>query len=222
MSDLTQVAPYYKNPRMEVVEAVPEGVKSVLDVGCASGAFGAAVKERLGPVVWGIEMNDAIALHAKKRLDEVFVGDALTIIPQLSRKFDLVTFNDVLEHMPEPGFVLRNTASVLNPGGCVLMSLPNIRYWDAFLQIAFGADFPQEDSGIFDRTHLRFFTQKSIRRFLPENGYEIVWMRGINPTPSRKLRAINLLTANKFEDCKYLQFLILARPVDPSASPNAS
>jgi 2-polyprenyl-3-methyl-5-hydroxy-6-metoxy-1,4-benzoquinol methylase len=213
MSDISQLPEYYKNPRMEVLEAVPTEIKTQLDIGCASGAFGAAVKERSPVEVWGIEMNAEVAEHAKSRLDKVFVGDALAIFPDLpSGKFDLITCNDVLEHMPQPDQVLRNAVRLLAPGGRVLMSLPNIRYWDAFLRIARDADFPQEDSGIFDRTHLRFFTGKSIKRFLPENGYEIVSMKGINPTPSRKLRALNLLTANRFEDCKYLQYLILAKP----------
>jgi 2-polyprenyl-3-methyl-5-hydroxy-6-metoxy-1,4-benzoquinol methylase len=213
MSDLASVAEYYKNPRMEVIEAVPAGIRTLLDVGCASGAFGAELKKTRDLEVWGIEMNSDIAKFAEGRLDQVFAGPAQEVIQNFpDGKFDLITFNDVLEHMPEPGEMLQSVARLLSPQGAVLMSLPNIRYWDAFLRIAFGADFPQEDSGIFDRTHLRFFTGKSIRRFLPENGYEVVQMRGINPTPSRKLRALNLITANKFEDCKYLQYLILAKP----------
>ncbi len=213
MSDISALPAYYKNPRSEIVEVVPEGVRTLLDVGCASGAFGAKVKERGGIEVWGVELNGDVAEHAKSRLDQVFVGEAIKVFPELPQgKFDLITFNDVLEHMTEPGDVLRAAKALLSPTGKVLMSLPNIRHWDAFLRIARDGDFPYEDAGIFDRTHLRFFTRKSIHRFLPENGYEIEWMRGIFPTSSRKLRALNLLTANRYEDCKYLQFLILAKP----------
>ncbi len=116
---------------------------------------------------------------------------------------------DVLEHMRSQGDVLRFSARAGRAGVDVFA---DIRYWDAVLRIAFGADFPQEDSGIFDRTHLRFFTEKSMRVFLAENGFEMIWMRGISPTPSRKLMALNLVTQNKFQECQYLQYLILAKP----------
>ena len=213
MSDLAGVAEYYKNPRPDVLDDVPKDARTVLDIGCATGVFGEAIKQRQGSEVWGIEFELGIGELARTRLDQVFIGDALQIVPTLpASKFDLMTCNDVLEHLVSPGALLQEARRVLTPKGRVLMSLPNIRYWDAFLRIARDADFPQEDSGIFDRTHLRFFTRKSIPRFLAENGYEIEWMKGINPTPSRKLRALNLVTANRFDDCRFLQFLILARP----------
>jgi SAM-dependent methyltransferase len=114
--------------------------------------------------------------------------------------------------MVQPGEFLQEARRVFTPNGRLLTSLPNIRYWDALMRSARDGDFPQEDSGIFDRTHLRFFTRRSIERFLQENGYEIERIKGLHPTPSRKLRMLNMLTRNRFEDCRYLQFLVLARP----------
>ncbi len=208
------VKPYYQNPRLEMLDAVPASVRLALDVGCGAGAFGSVLKAARGATVWGIELSPEMAAHARTRLDEVREGDAIEQLRMLpAGHFDLVSCNDVLEHLAEPGDALREIRRVLAPGGHLLMSLPNIRYWDAFKRIAFDADFPQEDFGIFDRTHLRFFTEKSMGRFVAENGYAVVSMTGLHPTPSRVLRLVNLVTRNRYADCQFLQYRILARPV---------
>jgi len=172
-----------------------------------------ACKERTGCEVWGIEQVPEIGALAEKRLDRTFIGDAVQIVPTLPKaSFDLISFTDVLEHLAEPADMLRSIKPLLAPGGKILASLPNIRYWDALLEIVRDKDFPYRDSGIFDRTHLRFFTKKSIPRLFEDASYEIERLQGINPTPSRKLRALNLLTLNHWEDCRYLQFAVIAGP----------
>jgi 2-polyprenyl-3-methyl-5-hydroxy-6-metoxy-1,4-benzoquinol methylase len=210
---LEDVKPYYKNPRPDVMPFVPRGVNRVLDVGCGAGAFGEAIREELGATVWGIEIVPEMAQLASERLDRVFVGDAIERFAEIpDAAFDLVTFNDALEHMADPWAVLVATRRLLAPEGRVLASLPNIRYWDALLEITRNADFPYQDFGIFDRTHLRFFTHKSMRRLFEESGYVVERQEGINPTPSRKLRMLNLLTRGRHDDCRFLQFVLLARP----------
>jgi 2-polyprenyl-3-methyl-5-hydroxy-6-metoxy-1,4-benzoquinol methylase len=206
------VKPYYKNPREDVMEFVPDQVRRHLDVGCGAGAFGAAIKQAKGAEVWGIEAVEEMAKVAEPQLDKVFAGDVFEILPSLPEgHFDLVSFNDVLEHLAWPDKALEMTKRVLAPDGQVLASIPNIRYWDAFLEIWKNKDFPYQDFGIFDRTHLRFYTEKSARRLFEEAGYQIVKMKGINPTPSRKLRMMNAVTGGKYDDMRFLQFLILAR-----------
>jgi ubiquinone/menaquinone biosynthesis C-methylase UbiE len=211
---LKDVPLYYESPRNDVMPFVPEGVKSVLDIGCGSGGFGENVKLARGAEVWGIEQVAHVAEFARTRLDKVLVGDAIEMMKTIPENtFDLMTANDVLEHLAWPGLALQEAKRILKPGGRVQASLPNIRFWDAFRELAFRADFPQLDQGIYDRTHLRFFTEKSMKRFFAENGYEIERMQGVNATPSRVLRLINLFTGGKYKDCQYLQFVIVARPL---------
>jgi 2-polyprenyl-3-methyl-5-hydroxy-6-metoxy-1,4-benzoquinol methylase len=211
--DLEDVKPYYKNPRDDVMPFFPSDVKRLLDVGCGAGAFGEAVKASKGCDVWGIELVPEMGELARERLDKVMIGDACTLLEELPHgHFDLITFNDALEHMAEPWEILAKVKPLLSPRGKLLVSLPNIRYWDALLEVGFGGDFPYQDFGIFDRTHLRFFTKKSIRRLFEESGYRVERLEGINPTPSRKLKMVNLVTGNRFEDCRYLQFVTLASP----------
>lgn len=189
-----------------------EGVRTMLDVGCASGAFGLPLRNERGIEIWGIEMNAEIAELAKQRLDKVFVGDAMEILPTLpDRHFDLVVFNDILEHLPWPERALEEAKRTLAEGGGLLASLPNFRYWETFKHVMFHADFRYEASGVMDRTHLRFYTEKSIRRFFDESGFEIVKFKGIHPTLSRKLRLLNLISGGRFQDAKYLQYVIYAQ-----------
>lgn len=205
---------YYRNPRLDVLAHVPEGVKKVLDVGCGAGAFGLSMRSEFGAEVWGIEYVEEVGKLAEERLDKVFLGDCNIHLPTLPEGyFDLVTFNDVLEHLVDPWETLKMVKRVLAPGGKMLTSLPNIRYWEEFKHLMLEADFPYKDSGIFDRTHLRFFTEKSAKRFIGECGYKIVKFEGMHPTMSKKLRLLNLVTGNKFADCKYLQYIVVAEPL---------
>ena len=204
---------YYTNPRADVLPFVPEGLNRVLDVGCASGLFGESLKQKGVPEVWGIEMNAEVAEAARPRLDRVEVGDCMQIIPTLpDAHFDAVTFTDVLEHLAWPDEALRLVLPKLAPGGVVITSLPNLRHWNALWEIVMDGDFRYREEGIFDRTHLRFFTRKSIPDLFSRAGYEIVRLEGINPNPGRKFALLNALFLRKFEDGRYLQYVVVARP----------
>jgi ubiquinone/menaquinone biosynthesis C-methylase UbiE len=209
---LDDVLPYYKNPRPDVLPFVPAGVKRLLDVGCGTGAFASFLKQEQGCEAWGIEAVPEMAQLAEQQLDKLFVGDALELLPTLpAGHFDLVSFNDVLEHMIWPDQVLELTRRVLAPGGHVLASIPNIRYWEAMWEILDEGEFRYRDAGIFDRTHLRFFTKKSGMRMFEEAGYDLVQVQGINRRAGRKLKLFDFLTRGKHHDIQYLQFVFLAQ-----------
>lgn len=205
---------YYTNPRSDVLPFVPDGLGRVLDVGCASGLFGASLKPAKAKEVWGIELNEEVAQHAKPRLDRLLVGDALALLPSLpDASFDAITFTDVLEHLAWPEEALRAAAPKLAPGGVVIASLPNIRHWNALWEIVMDGEFRYREEGIFDRTHLRFFTKKSIPDLFARAGYRIERLEGINPNPGRKFALLNALFLNKFADGRFLQYVVVARPV---------
>jgi 2-polyprenyl-3-methyl-5-hydroxy-6-metoxy-1,4-benzoquinol methylase len=205
---------YEDAQREEVLSLVPRGVSRVLDVGCHRGAFGKALKDREGCEVWGVEPIQDTAEVARQRLDRVLVGMIEQVMPELPpASFDLITFNDALEHMAWPDEVLRSCKPLLAPEGAVLASIPNIRFWPAMMEIVKNADFPYADSGIFDRTHLRFFTKRSIPRLFDQAGYRIEALQGINLMEGWKLKALNAATRGRFDDCRYLQFGVLARPL---------
>lgn len=165
----------YENSRPEVQELVPPGARRILDVGCASGALGAALKARQQAEVVGIELERDYASDAAERLDRVIVAD----LDQLEREaldvgtFDCLIAADVLEHLRDPWQALSALVRNLDAGGTAVVSLPNIRYWETFLQVGLRGRWPVREEGIFDRTHLRWFTLSDARGLMERAGLNV-------------------------------------------------
>ena len=202
---------YYIHSRPELLKFIPEKIDTVLDVGCATGNFGAMLKQHFGCKVWGIEPNENAATKAKDVLDNVINNyfDAYIDIPK-NQKFDCIFFNDVLEHLPEPESALRLAADFLTTNGVIVASIPNIRYYPCLLSILRYKDFKYVDTGVMDRTHLRFFTEKSMTRLFNESGYQIKVIEGINKNKFKYLSILNFLLFNKLNDMHFPQFAIVA------------
>lgn len=152
------LAAAYEGARPDVVAMVPRGLRRVLDLGCSSGALGAALKARDGCAVTGVERDPAYAAAARVRLDAVVEGDLSVMEFGQLGCFDGLVCADVLEHLAEPEAVLARAVAVLEPGAAVVVSLPNVRHWETFWSLAVRGSWPRRSLGIFDRTHLRWFT----------------------------------------------------------------
>jgi 2-polyprenyl-3-methyl-5-hydroxy-6-metoxy-1,4-benzoquinol methylase len=217
-------AVYYCQPRPEMLPFVPATTKRVLELGCADGAFAATVKQRGGVEVWGIEPSPEAAERARAVIDRVLVGDADERIAELpDAYFDAIICNDVLEHLVDPWATLAHLRPKLAPGGVVVASIPNIRFIPALSQIVFHKDFPQDDCGIFDRTHLRFFTRKSIVRLFETAGFTMQSMKGINAYYGRFGLLLTILSFGYFADGFYTQYACVASPTGQiSIQPDAS
>lgn len=206
---------YYGNPRVEMLPFIPGDARTVLDVGCGDGSFGARLREVPGREVWGIEIVESAARAASARIDRVLLGDVGALIDTLpQRHFDAIVFNDVLEHLVDPYTVLERSRSRLSEKGVVVSSIPNVRYFPSLFELAIHGQWEYEESGILDRTHLRFFTSSSIRRMYERLGYEIVRHEGINPLERLplRLRLADRLLGGRLEDVRYVQFATVARP----------
>jgi 2-polyprenyl-3-methyl-5-hydroxy-6-metoxy-1,4-benzoquinol methylase len=201
---------YYQADRLEMMKLLPATTKRVLELGCGAGGFGAAVKRQRGAEYWAIEYNATVAENAERVLDRVLVGDADELVPELPDDyFDAIVCNDVLEHLARPDVTLDRLRPKLRTEGVVVASIPNIRYLPALAEVVFRRDFPTEDEGIFDRTHLRFFTRKSIRRMFEEAGYEMRSMKGINMANPLSV-TIGLLSLGFFWDGVWMQYACVA------------
>lgn len=206
---------YYHNQRSEMLRFVATDAKRVLDIGCSTGGFGAGLKRTRPDIeVWGIEPYEDAAKEAAKVLDKVLCTTLSNTTEGLEgEKFDLIVFNDVLEHLVKPGLALKNCKQYLNEGGMVLTSIPNILYFPVFVkQIIVREDWKYTDEGTLDNTHLRFFTRKSIQRLFEDNGYAISQIEGINAYSSLYFKIANSITLGKISDWRYLQFATIAKP----------
>lgn len=203
---------YYDNVRHEMLQYLPQNAKKIMDVGCGNGAFAAIVKEKNNAEVWGIELMEEEAKVAANVLDKVFIGPCENFIEELpERYFDVIYFNDVLEHLADPYAVLEILKTKLATGGVIISSIPNVRFYRTFAKVVFNKDWKYDEFGIMDKTHLRFFTGKSIRRMYEDLGYEIVTHEPINITKSLKPILFNMLVLFTQMDIRHLQYATVAK-----------
>jgi 2-polyprenyl-3-methyl-5-hydroxy-6-metoxy-1,4-benzoquinol methylase len=146
---------------------------SVLDLGCGRARLGLEV-ERLGYTVAGIDNNPVACATARTRISEVVELDFMKLEAVAAalngRQFDWIMAADVLEHSAEPQTALRFYRRFLKPDGRLIVSLPNVAVWDNRFRLLFGR-FDYRDSGVMDRTHLRFFTFRTARELIIEAGF---------------------------------------------------
>lgn len=209
----TKPPEYFSQPRLEMLRFIPKTARRILDVGCGEGHFGRLLKEKIGAEVWGIELVPAAAEIAQQNLDQVFCGDVVQQLQTIpDHQFDCITFNDVLEHLVDPYQVLLAVKKLLSPKGVVVCSLPNVRYFRNLFNLVIRGEWRYTEEGILDKTHLRFFTKKSIIEMFQSLDYRIVILEGINRTPSWKVALLNLMTLGFLSDTRYLRFCCLAEP----------
>jgi hypothetical protein len=121
--------------------------------------------------VVGVEVDDGSAVQARLVLDRVVHGTIESAFSQLAGTFDLIVCADVLEHLRDPWAVIAELAQFATLSTVLAVSMPNIRFVPAVLRIAIGRGFDYEDQGIFDKTHLRFFTRRNVDTLLRGGGW---------------------------------------------------
>jgi SAM-dependent methyltransferase len=189
---------YVERPNSVLVDVVRRlviGDKTtprILDIGCGAGANARALKE-ISPhaVIVGVEPNARAAELALEVCDRVLVGTADDWLVQgQERPFDGVILSDVLEHTPDPvDFLERLAAAPALQRACFVISVPNYAVWYNRVRTLVGR-FEYSWSGLFDRTHLRFFTRRSLRELLGYCGFDLIEER---VTPSLVQSAAPLL-----------------------------
>lgn len=205
---------YFGYDRPEMLIYVPQGGQRVLEVGCGEGGFGALLKERGGITVVGIEPVEAAAKVAVHRLDRVWQMGIEEGIRQLAdERFDSIVCNDVLEHLLDPWEVLRGLRPLIAPGGVLVASIPNVRYMPVLKELVLEGLWRYQERGVMDKTHLRFFTQRSIKELFDHSGYLMERIEGINQLKFPwKFGLMNSLLGGAFDDSRFMQFACVAAP----------
>jgi 2-polyprenyl-3-methyl-5-hydroxy-6-metoxy-1,4-benzoquinol methylase len=154
--------------------------KAVLEIGCGSGLVTKALADRACRVV-AVEVDAEAAAAAEAWAEEVIVGhvERDDVWDHLSaEKFDVVLLGDVLEHLEDPLKALRSAVSFISRAGMVVLSVPNVAHGDVRMAL-FRGEFPYQDAGLLDRTHLHFFTRDSIGELCRQAGLVIVDMERV-------------------------------------------
>lgn len=163
---------YFDSAQSWVADLIPSTGVRVLDVGCGEGTTGALLKSRgIAREVHGIELVEAAAARAAGRLDSVTVGNIEQMdIPFEPGSFDVIVITEVLEHLVDPWQAVRRLQTYLRDGGCIIASMPNVRNFHVLWPLLFAGKWEYQDSGILDRTHLRFFTKSSMIELFTQAG----------------------------------------------------
>jgi 2-polyprenyl-3-methyl-5-hydroxy-6-metoxy-1,4-benzoquinol methylase len=146
--------------------------RRLLDVGAADGLLSRHLTAR-GWKVTALEADPAAGAAAAPHCERVIVADLDVAVPALDPPFDAIVCGDVLEHLAHPAPALRALARALAPGGAVVVSVPNVAHLWMRLSLLAGR-FDYAERGILDRTHLRFFTDRSLRALLAEAGLTVM------------------------------------------------
>ena len=168
---------YYRNVNPELLARIPVTSRRILEIGCGDGSLGAVFKARQPMATYcGIEVVESIAKSAAINLDDVLCAD-IELDPQapkrLGASFDTLVLGDVLEHLRDPWRVLSDLRESMKPGAVCVACVPNIGHWSIIEQLLKGR-WDYADSGLLDRTHLRFFTLETVLEMFQGAGWNVV------------------------------------------------
>lgn len=205
-------AGYFSMARVDFVDRLPRDPSaSILEIGCGTGATGAlALSEGCCGRYVGVELFEAAAIEASDALSEVIVGNVEALdFDWQPATFDAIIFSEVLEHLVDPGAVLRRLSRFVRPGGMLLASSPNISHWRVIRELVMGR-FQLTDQGVFDRTHLRWFTPDTFAALAESAGFDVEELGPVTPF-SPRTELLSKLSGGRFDHLFMTQIAMLAR-----------
>lgn len=202
---------YFSRARIEIAPLLPESSDRplrVLEIGCSEGHTLEWLK-KTGYSTWTAGVEPYAELRVSPgAVDRFFKLDIEKELPELPpSSIDLILCLDVLEHLINPWETLRRLDPLLKPGGHWIVSVPNIRNYHILVDLAFKGKFKYAESGILDRTHLRFFTRSSAIELIEASGAKAGKVLGTETHRWQK----RLLARLGLGDLLAKQFVIAAR-----------
>lgn len=203
-------------PNMKYTEEINEFVvneikecSNVLDVGCWTGANGKFLIDNRRCSVDGIDFSQESLMMAKKNgYNNIFnlnLNCEYNLDSVKDESYDYIILADVIEHLIDPGKLLICLMGKLKKDGSIVVSTPNIAFLLYRMTHLFGM-WNYSEYGVMDRTHLKFFTKKTVQKLVSGSGYKIEFIRGYNIVKDRFffLRFLGSL----FPELFAIQFLV--------------
>lgn len=212
-------ADYYLHSRHDIIKIIEENsfknIK-VLEVGASGGYTLVELKKRnIASEVVGFELFKLPNTEQNNELIDKFIIDDIEKVKEIDfpkNYFDIILFPDVLEHLVDPWAVLTKLEPYLKKKGHLIISLPNFRELGNLYKIFLQADFRYTESGILDKTHLRFFCKKNalaLINHIPSLKVKECYPSFKKNILEKKRILTNKLTLGLFSDFLAKQYLIL-------------
>ncbi|MCK4395680.1 MAG: class I SAM-dependent methyltransferase [Candidatus Marinimicrobia bacterium] len=161
------------SPLYQISQIIPDGSR-ILDIGAGNGILSRLLQKRHSNlIIDGIEPNSYAAKLAKKYYRNFYTGYAQNFFDLIAQeKYDYIILADVIEHIADPLEFLKKLASIISIKTKIILSIPNIAFGAIRFSLLNG-NFDYIDSGIIERTHLRFFTLKTLETLISNSGLNI-------------------------------------------------
>jgi len=160
----------------QLFDIIPDTLQSIIEIGSGSGVLAKAIKHRSPATQYiGVEIDPEYAILSSRYCDLVFTGNIETPTGELRnyiKTTSALIFSDVLEHLYNPWQTLKFLRSEISNECSIYASIPNIQHWSIIFGLISG-NFDYAESGLLDKTHIRFFTKKTIISLFADCGYEI-------------------------------------------------
>jgi len=173
----------------------PVAEQKVLDVGCGGGILCEALAQR-GATVTGIDMGEApLAVGNLHKLESGVEVDyqkstAEDFAQNHAEQFDIVTCLEMLEHVPDPGSVVRACAAMTKPGGTLFFSTIN-RNPKSYLLAIIGVEYVLRMLPKGTHEYGKFIRPAELGQWIREAGLEIDQMTGLTYNPLTKIYRLN-------------------------------
>jgi len=214
MSSVNPVESYHDLVRVDVFPALPDHVGRVLDFGGGVGATSAALKRagRASHVVVADQVSNQV-----EEVDRAYIGDLEDegFIKELisdAGPFDTILTLDVLEHLRDPWRIVTLLHDGLVSGGSIVASIPNVNSHRLVLPLVLHGRWTLIDSGLLDRTHIRWFARQEAVELMSPPGLMIEVVRPNVVSPRENL--MNKLSFGLLTRFLALQYVIRARRTD--------
>tara|TARA_B110000908_G_C10154012_1_gene402753 strand:- start:339 stop:992 length:654 start_codon:yes stop_codon:yes gene_type:complete len=199
---------YFKNVRLDIVGFIKnqKGL-TVLDIGGGSGGTLLFLKEQ--GIATKIHLFDIVDQTKDKNVfNSITIGDINTT--QLyDEKYDVIILSDVIEHMIDPNILINKAKKKLKKNGKLLISLPNIQFIKAMYKVFVKGSFEYEKSGIFDKTHMRFYCKSDMIKLFNNHGDLVInKVFSVNKFVNSKLSFIDKITFGLFSQWLSMQYLL--------------
>ena len=209
----------------DLLKLMPATARTVVEVGCSSGALAREYKKINARCHYiGIEIVPQYVPLARRYCDSVRELDIERVgVDDLRESLagDCWIFGDTLEHLNDPWALLSKIRGVIAADGCIVACIPNAQHWSVQARLSCG-EFRYQESGLMDRSHLRWFTRTTILEMFQQARFRIVGAIPRifdEPLKDKAIPAIKLMASSvgadpevAVQDSLALQYVVRAVP----------